>query len=92
MSRAKVWFPAVTPSCHSVSYTESLSPGSHLEGKTTPVPLRKPHGAAVVPLHDILASGLSGDQEEKDIQMDVFVYVSSFTCMYYAKVIVTIHL
>lgn len=29
------------------------------------------------PLHEILAVGLSGDQEEKDIQMDVFVYVVS---------------
>lgn len=50
--------------------------GNHLEGKTTAVPLRKPHGAAVFPLHEMLASGLNGDQEEKDIQMDVFVYVA----------------
>jgi hypothetical protein len=50
-----------------------MTPGNHLEGKTTAVPLRKPHGAAVYPLHEILGASNSGDQEEKDIQMDVFV-------------------
>ena len=54
--------------------------GNHLEGKTTAVPLRKPHGAAVFPLHEMLASGLNGDQEEKDIQMDVYVYVLEIYC------------
>ena len=51
-----------------------VTPGNHLEGKTTAVPLRKPHGAAVYPLHEILGTSNNGDQEEKDIQMDVFVY------------------
>ena len=55
--------------------------GNHLEGKTTAVPLRKPHGAAVFPLHDILVVGLNGDPEEKDVQMDVFVYVASYVCL-----------
>lgn len=56
-----------------------IFPGNHLEGKTTAVPLRKPHGAAVYPLHEILGSGNTGDQEEKDIQMDVFVYALLIT-------------
>lgn len=48
------------------------------------MPLRKPHGAAAFPLHEILGSSLDGDQEEKDIQMDVFVYGSyqSFSMSY----------
>lgn len=46
--------------------------GSDLEGKKTAIPMRKAHGAAVYPLHDILTAK-QGDQEERDVQMDVFV-------------------
>ena len=52
----------------------SLSPylGHDLETKKTAMPLRKPHGAAVYPLHKLLCSKL---HDEKDAQMEVFVYV-----------------
>ena len=69
-------YVAVPYSCNELSIHKCSPLGNHLEGKSTAAPLRKPHGAAVYPLHDVLTSGLSGDQEEKDIQMDVFVYVS----------------
>ena len=67
--------------CFDCLQQHTISAGNHLEGKTTAVPLRKPHGAAVFSLHEILANGLSGDQEEKDIQMDVYVYVTSIACL-----------
>ena len=46
--------------------------GHDLETKKTAMPLRKPHGAAVYPLHKLLCSKL---HDEKDAQMEVFVYV-----------------
>lgn len=48
------------------------SSGNDLEGKKTAVPIRKPHGAAVVPVHNIV-NNKQPDQEEKDVQMEVFV-------------------
>ena len=57
--------------CSVTSFPPAL--GNHLEGKATTNPLRKAHGAAVYPLHELLAASQNGDQDEKDIQMDVFV-------------------
>ena len=54
-------------------FVSHMPPGNHLEGKTTAVPLRKAHGAAVYPLHNLLTGSQNGDQEERDIQMDVYV-------------------
>lgn len=49
------------------------APGNYLEGKQTANPVRKPLGAAVYPLHDLLTAAPSSDQqEEKDLQMEVY--------------------
>ena len=45
-------------------------PGHDLESKKTAMPLRKPHGAAVYPLHKLL---ISKQHDERDVQMEVFV-------------------
>ena len=51
----------------------SSSPsGNDLEGKKTAVPMRKPHGAAVIPIHQLINSKHS-DQEERDAQMEVYM-------------------
>ena len=47
-----------------------VSIGTDLETKKTTMPLRKPHGAAVHPLHELLANKL---HDERDVQMEVFV-------------------
>jgi hypothetical protein len=44
--------------------------GTDLETKKTTMPLRKPHGAAVHPLHELLANK---QHDERDVQMEVFV-------------------
>ena len=44
--------------------------GHDLESKKTAMPLRKPHGAAVYPLHKLL---ISKQHDERDVQMEVFV-------------------
>ena len=41
-----------------------------METKKTAMPLRKPHGAAVYPLHSLLTSK---QHDERDVQMEVFV-------------------
>ncbi|XP_064383161.1 dedicator of cytokinesis protein 1-like [Halichondria panicea] len=46
--------------------------GNHLENKATTNPLRKAHGAAVWPLHELLEASQNGDLDEKDLQMDVY--------------------
>jgi len=46
--------------------------GNDLEGKKTAVPLRKPHGAGLYPIHDIL-NCKQPDKEQWDVQMEVFV-------------------
>lgn len=46
--------------------------GNYLEGKQTANPMRKALGAAVFPLHELLTPGLNNDQDEKDLQMEVF--------------------
>ena len=45
-------------------------PGHDLETKKTAMPLRKPHGAAVYPLHKLLSTK---QHDERDVQMEVFV-------------------
>ncbi len=49
--------------------------GNHLENKATTNPLRKAHGAAVYPLNELLTACQNGDQDERDVQMDVYVCV-----------------
>jgi hypothetical protein len=44
--------------------------GHDLETKKTAMPLRKPHGAAVYPLHKLLSTK---QHDERDVQMEVFV-------------------
>ena len=46
--------------------------GNKLNGITTALPIRKPYGAAVFPLHEVLNSEFG---DEKDIHMDTYMYV-----------------
>ena len=46
--------------------------GNDLEGKKTAAPLRKPHGAGVLPLHELLNTK-DQLQEEREPQIDIFV-------------------
>ena len=53
-------------------FTLPFPPGNYLEGKQTANPMRKALGAAVLPLHSLLTSAPSNEQEEKDVQMEVY--------------------
>jgi hypothetical protein len=50
-------------------------PGNYLEGKQTANPMRKPLGASVYPLHDLLTAAPNSEHDERDLQMEVFTYV-----------------
>lgn len=46
--------------------------GNELEGKKTNAPLRKPHGAGIFPLHELMNTK-DPLREEKEPQIDIFV-------------------
>lgn len=67
------------------TYNTCTYTGNDLNGKAISMPVRKPYGAAVYPLYDVLNSDL---QKEVDVQMDIYACVSlgppSYLCYMHA--------
>ena len=62
----------VSNSYHIIPFPLKFPTGNYLEGKQTANPMRKPLGAAVEPLHELLTAAPNSEHEEKDLQMEVF--------------------
>ena len=58
--------------CEPSFHYHFLHVGQELEGKKTAAPLRKPHGAGLLPLHSLL-NAKDILQEERETQLDIYV-------------------